>query len=90
MRSAPTRARNISSSSADGNKVEQRPVTLGPVIDGLRVVVSGLKPEDQVIVNGIMKARPGSEVKVEQGKMEQYASDQLEQKPMVSGGQGGK
>ena len=72
------------------NKVEQRPVTIGPVIDGLRVVVSGLKPEDQVIVNGIMKARPGSEVKVEQGKMEQYASDQLEQKPIVNGGQSGK
>ena len=72
------------------NKVEQRPVTLGPVVDGLRVVVSGLKPEDQVIINGIMKARPGSEVKVEQGKMEQYASNQLEQKPMTSGGQSGK
>ncbi len=74
----------------DGNKVEQRPVTLGPVVDGLRVVVSGLKPEDQVIVNGIMKARPGGEVKVEQGRMEQFASDQLEQRPMVSGGQSGK
>ncbi len=64
-----------------GDKVDQRPVTLGPVIDGLRVVVQGLKPDDQVIINGVMKVRPGSQVKAEQGKMEQFASDQLEVKP---------
>ncbi len=32
-------------------KVDQRPVTLGPVVDGLRVVTQGLKPDDQVIIN---------------------------------------
>ena len=64
---------------ADG-KVDQRPVTLGPVIDGLRVVVGGLKPDDQVIINGIMKVRPGSAVNPEQGKMEQFASDELQVK----------
>lgn len=63
------------------NKVDRRPVTLGPVIDGLRVVVQGLKPDDQVIINGVMKVRPGSQVKPEQGKMEQFASDELQVKP---------
>jgi multidrug efflux pump subunit AcrA (membrane-fusion protein) len=37
-------------------------VTLGPVIDGLRVVASGLLPEDRVVVGGLMRARPGIKV----------------------------
>jgi membrane fusion protein, multidrug efflux system len=37
------------------NKAERRDVVLGPQIDGLRVVRSGLKPGDQVIVNGVQK-----------------------------------
>ena len=67
------------------NKVEQRPVTLGQIVDGLRVVVGGLKPEDQVIINGTMKARPGSEVKPAPGDMMQFASNQLEQKAQMGG-----
>jgi RND family efflux transporter MFP subunit len=38
-------------------------VTLGPVIDGnLRVVRDGLKADDRVIVNGLMRVRPGQKV----------------------------
>ena len=37
-------------------------VTLGPVVEGLRVITAGLDPEDRVIVNGLMRARPGSKV----------------------------
>ena len=73
---------------ADG-KVEQRNVTLGQTVDGLRVVTNGLKPDDQVIVNGIMKARPGGQVKPENGKMEDFASDQMAQNATV-GTSGGK
>ncbi len=68
------------------NKVEQRPVTLGQVVDGLRIVAEGLKPDDRVIVNGIMKARPGSEVKPEAGDMNKFASDQLEKRTTVNNG----
>ena len=64
---------------SDG-KVDQRPVTLGPVVDGLRVVTGGLKADDQVVIIGLMKVRPGSPAKADQGKMEQFASDQLELK----------
>ena len=37
-------------------------MTLGPVIDGLRVVTGGLKADDNVIVNGLMRARAGTKV----------------------------
>ncbi|HEU5424898.1 MAG TPA: efflux RND transporter periplasmic adaptor subunit [Nitrolancea sp.] len=44
------------------NKVEYRPVELGPLVDGLRVVRSGLKPGDTIVVNGLMRVRPGMHV----------------------------
>ena len=45
------------------SKAEYREVTLGPVVhDGLRVVTSGLKPGEQIIVNGLQRVRPGARV----------------------------
>jgi multidrug efflux system membrane fusion protein len=44
------------------NKAEYREVTLGPVADGLRVVRTGLKPGEKVIVNGLQRVRPGAPV----------------------------
>ena len=47
----------------DGENVARpKYVTLGPVMDGLRVVTAGLEPDDRVIVNGLMRARPGVKV----------------------------
>ena len=40
-------------------KVEFRSVKTGPLIDGLRVVKEGLKPGEQVIVEGLLRVRPG-------------------------------
>jgi len=40
-------------------KVEFRPVKLGPIIDGLRVVKEGLKAGELVIVEGLLRVRPG-------------------------------
>ena len=37
-------------------------VTLGTVVDGLRVVTAGLDADDRVVVNGLMRARPGVKV----------------------------
>jgi len=34
-------------------------VKTGPIIDGLRVVSGGLKPDEQVIVEGLMRVRLG-------------------------------
>jgi RND family efflux transporter MFP subunit len=41
------------------NKIEYRKVTLGRVIDGLRVVREGLKPGDVIVVNGAQRVHPG-------------------------------
>ena len=43
-------------------KIEFRPVMIGPMIDGLRVVKEGLKPAEQIIVEGLMRVRPGAVV----------------------------
>jgi len=40
-------------------KVEFRPVTVGPMIDGLRVVKTGLQPGESIIVEGLLRVRPG-------------------------------
>lgn len=45
-----------------GNKAGYRPVKLGSMHDGLRVVESGINAEDQVVVNGILRVRPGAVV----------------------------
>jgi RND family efflux transporter MFP subunit len=42
--------------------VEARPVELGPLDEGLRVVREGLKAEDRVIIDGIQRARVGAKV----------------------------
>jgi membrane fusion protein (multidrug efflux system) len=47
----------------DRNIVEPRPVMIGRNIAGEVVVLSGLKPGDRVIVDGLFKSRPGTEVK---------------------------
>lgn len=44
------------------NVARAKYVTLGPVVDGLRVVAQGLAPDDNVIVNGLIRARPGLKV----------------------------
>jgi membrane fusion protein (multidrug efflux system) len=46
-----------------GNKAEPRPVQLGPRSAGLVVVDNGLKLGDIVVVEGTLKARPGSILK---------------------------
>lgn len=49
---------------AEGDKAEQRPVKMGPRIGANWVVEDGLKPGERVVIEGAMKARPGTPVKV--------------------------
>ena len=58
-----------------GNVARLRRITVGPLADGLRVVKSGLHADDVVIVNGIIKVRPNSPVKAQQGRMEEFSSN---------------
>ena len=46
----------------DDDTVEAKPVVLGPLDEGLRVIREGLKAEDRVIVDGIQRARVGAKV----------------------------
>ena len=48
------------------NVARPKYVTLGPVVDGLRVITQGLTPDDNVIINGLMRARPGAKVTPQQ------------------------
>jgi RND family efflux transporter MFP subunit len=43
----------------DENKVERRSVTTGQRIDGMAVIEEGLLKDDQVVVEGVQRARPG-------------------------------
>jgi RND family efflux transporter MFP subunit len=46
----------------EDNTVEARPVVLGPLDEGLRVIREGLKAEDHVVVNGLQRVRVGAKV----------------------------
>jgi multidrug efflux system membrane fusion protein len=49
--------------------LEYRPVGLGRVFEGLRVVQSGLKAGEQVVINGMLRVRPGMKVTAKTGTM---------------------
>jgi multidrug efflux system membrane fusion protein len=49
----------------DGKQTAQyREVTLGGLVDGLRVVSTGLKPGERIIVDGLQRVHPGDSVQV--------------------------
>ncbi len=50
------------------NMTEYKPVETGPLIDGQRVIRSGVGDADSVIVNGLAKVRPGMLVAPEAAK----------------------
>jgi multidrug efflux system membrane fusion protein len=49
--------------------VEYRAITLGRMVDGLRIVESGLKAGDNVVINGQLRVRPGMRVAATHGTM---------------------
>ena len=42
------------------NTAAYREVTLGAHVNGLRIVTTGLKPQERVVVNGLQRIRPGA------------------------------
>lgn len=44
------------------NKAAYRAVELGPKLEGLRIVRSGLGKDDRIVVKGLQRVRPGSPV----------------------------
>jgi len=51
------------------NRVESRKVLLGPMADGLRVVLEGLKPDGRVVIRGMQRITDGMTVEVEEEKI---------------------
>jgi RND family efflux transporter MFP subunit len=52
------------------NVVEKKPIRMGQLVDGLRVIEEGLQPGQLVIVRGLQRSRPGSEVDPEKIDMQ--------------------
>jgi len=58
----------------DGKTVA-RPVETGPMVEGLRVIRSGLKPGERIIIEGLAQMRPGMPVTARQGRIKPRAAD---------------
>jgi multidrug efflux system membrane fusion protein len=63
------------------NKAMYREITLGTSVNGLRIVTSGLKPSERIIVNGLQRVRPGATVDPQPVQMEVKAEAKAEPKP---------
>ena len=61
--------------AADG-MVVPKIVQTGAIRDGLRVIRAGLKPDDRVIVEGLMHAMPGTKVSPQPGQIRPVADEQ--------------
>jgi len=46
----------------ENNTVQYRQVTMGEKLNGLRIIKSGLNAEDQIVVKGLQRVRPGTPV----------------------------
>jgi multidrug efflux system membrane fusion protein len=58
---------------ADDGTVGTKLIELGPMVDGLRVIRSGLAPTDRIVIDGLQRARPGQKVTAQDGKIEAAA-----------------
>jgi multidrug efflux system membrane fusion protein len=54
----------------DAGTVSVKPVDVGALADGLRVIRSGLAPTDRVVIQGTQFAQPGTKVKTVAGRIE--------------------
>jgi len=67
-------SRKVVMTVKDDGTVEPKVVRPGPMTDdGLRIIRSGLAPTDRVIINGLVRARPGAKVTPQPGKIETAA-----------------
>jgi RND family efflux transporter MFP subunit len=64
---ASDQANKIVFTVADDGTVGTKKVELGPIVDGLRVVRSGLAATDRLVIEGLPRAHPGQKVTAEKG-----------------------
>ena len=73
---ATDQARRIVYVVGSDGSVAPRPVQLGPVVDGLRVIRSGLAPTDRVVINGVQRIQaPGMKVQPRNGQIRPVARE---------------
>nr|WP_199193196.1 efflux RND transporter periplasmic adaptor subunit [Blastopirellula marina] len=53
------------------NKIERRAVVPGPLVDGLRVIREGLTGDEQLVIEGLLLARPEMEVQTKSGTIQE-------------------
>jgi RND family efflux transporter MFP subunit len=60
---------------AEDGSVVPKPVELGSLVDdNLRIIKSGITPDDRVIINGLLRARPGQKITPEAGEIKPPAA----------------
>jgi len=70
----PDQSQHIVMTVAPDSTVLAKPVEVGELRNGLRVIRSGLTPNDQVIIDGILRAAPGVKVAPQDGTI-RFAGD---------------
>ena len=70
---ASDQASKIVFTVADDGTVGTKLIELGPMVEGLRVIRSGLAPTDRIVIDGLQRARPGQKVTAQDGKIEAVA-----------------
>jgi len=70
----PDQSQHIVMTVAPDSTVMAKPVEIGELRDGLRVIRSGLTPSDQVIIDGTPHAAPGVKVAPKEGTI-RYAAE---------------
>ncbi len=66
------------------NTIEKKPIRMGRLVDGLRVIEEGLQPGEWVIVKGIQRSRPGAKVDPERVDMNSLTASALKAKAKAS------
>ncbi|WP_338505362.1 efflux RND transporter periplasmic adaptor subunit [Sphingomonas kaistensis] len=67
-------ARKVVTVVARDGSLSPRAVQTGPLIDGLRVIRSGLEPSDRIVISGAQLAMPGMKVEVRPGTIKAAAA----------------
>ncbi|HIJ38928.1 MAG TPA: efflux RND transporter periplasmic adaptor subunit [Rhodospirillaceae bacterium] len=62
-------SRKIVMTVAEDGTVIPKMIVPGQIIEGMQVVQSGIGPEDKIIINGLMRARPGAKVTAQLGSL---------------------
>jgi len=63
-------SRKIVMTVRDDGTVEPKVVRVGPSYDNLRIIRNGLTADDRIIIDGLVRARPGAKVTPQPGKIE--------------------